>query len=127
MKNLILSFIVVMLSLSFANADDLLKVELNSMMGGKTNIQAPPSPEWKYLNNYQKIQMLQSNRAYARFVKSVVPTVGAVGYQPVIVVLPEGTNFSASAVISADRRYVRFSGGLMQSHISKVDTFNFGN
>ena len=126
MKKLI-SLIIVISCFSFAKADDPLKTELNALMGGKTTIQTPLPSEWNYLNNYQKIQMLQSRRAYARFVRSVVPTVGAVGYQPVIAVLPEGTNFSASAVISADRRYVRFSGGLMQSHISKVDTFNFGN
>ena len=33
----------------------------------------------------------------------------AVGFQPVITTLPEGTNFAATAVISADRRYVRIT------------------
>ncbi len=36
-----------------------------------------------------------------------LPRRNAVGYRPEITVLPEGTNFSAKAVISADRRYVR--------------------
>ena len=34
---------------------------------------------------------------------------GAVGYQPVIQTLPEGTNMSVTAVVSADRRYVRIT------------------
>ena len=48
-----------------------------------------------------------------------------VGFRPQITTLPEGTNFSASAVISADRRYVRFSGTPLFSAIGEVTTFNF--
>jgi len=48
----------------------------------------------------------------------------AVGFQPVIVVLPEGTSLFATAVISADRRYVRYSGLPLFSAISEVNTFN---
>ena len=50
---------------------------------------------------------------------------GAVGYQPVITTLPEGTNMSATAVISADRRYVRISVVPLFSSIGDVETFNF--
>jgi len=50
----------------------------------------------------------------------------AVGYQPVIVVLPEGTNFGATAVISADRRYVRITCVPLFSGIAEVNTFNSG-
>ncbi|MBI1902232.1 MAG: VWA domain-containing protein [Planctomycetia bacterium] len=50
---------------------------------------------------------------------------GAVGYQPIIAVLPEGANLSASAVISADRRYVRVSALPFFSGIAEVNTFNF--
>jgi hypothetical protein len=55
------------------------------------------------------------------------PRAGAVGYQPQITTLPEGANMiSANAVISADRRYVRFSPGLLSfSQIGEVQTFNF--
>lgn len=49
----------------------------------------------------------------------------SVGYQPVIIVLPEGANLRASAVISADRRYVRFTGLPLFSSVSEVNTFNF--
>ncbi|MEX2560669.1 MAG: hypothetical protein WD403_12180, partial [Pirellulales bacterium] len=50
---------------------------------------------------------------------------GAVGYQPVIIVLPKGAFMSATAVISADRRYVRITPFPTFSGISEVNTFNF--
>jgi tetratricopeptide (TPR) repeat protein len=49
---------------------------------------------------------------------------GAVGYQPVIIQLPEGTNLSAFAVISADRRYVRVAPMPLFSGIAEVNVFN---
>ncbi|MFT5523566.1 MAG: tetratricopeptide (TPR) repeat protein, partial [Pirellulaceae bacterium] len=51
---------------------------------------------------------------------------GAVGFQPQITVLPEGTNLGATAVISADRRYVRISIPSLPifSGIGDVSTFN---
>ena len=49
---------------------------------------------------------------------------GAVGFQPVITVLPEGANLSATAVISADRRYVRITAIPFFSGISEVNVFN---
>ncbi len=50
---------------------------------------------------------------------------GAAGYQPVITTLPEGTNMIATAVVSADRRYVRISVVPLFSSIGDVETFNF--
>jgi uncharacterized membrane protein YgcG len=47
-----------------------------------------------------------------------------VGYQPVITVLPEGAMMFASAVISADRRYVRISPFPQFSTIRSVTTFS---
>lgn len=49
---------------------------------------------------------------------------GAVGYMPVIITLPEGTNFIASGVVSADRRYVRITCMPIFSAISQVHTFS---
>lgn len=49
---------------------------------------------------------------------------GAVGYQPVITVLPEGANISITAVVSADRRYVRITAYPMFSGVAEVNTFN---
>ncbi len=48
----------------------------------------------------------------------------AVGYQPVIIVLPAGANFAATGVISADRRYVRITSLPLFSQIGMVTTFN---
>jgi von Willebrand factor type A domain len=50
---------------------------------------------------------------------------GAVGYQPIIIFLQPGTNFNATAVISADRRYVRITSVPSVSQISSVTTFTF--
>ncbi len=52
---------------------------------------------------------------------------GAAGYQPVITVLPEGANLFATAVVSADRRYVRISPIPFFSSIGQVSTFNFAS
>ena len=49
---------------------------------------------------------------------------GAVGYQPVITVLPTGANMTVTGVISADRRYVRISPSPFFSQIGQVTTFN---
>ena len=48
----------------------------------------------------------------------------AVGFQPVITVLPSGTNLFATGVISADRRFVRFSGLPLFSGVTEVNTFS---
>jgi hypothetical protein len=49
---------------------------------------------------------------------------GAIGYQPIIMWLPSGANCMMSAVVSADRRYVRVTVNPIFSGVSKVDTFN---
>ena len=50
---------------------------------------------------------------------------GAVGYAPQITVVPEGAFMMTSAVISADRRYVRINPVPFFSAITEVNTFNF--
>ncbi len=52
---------------------------------------------------------------------------GALGFQPVITTLPEGTNMTVNAVISADRRYVRIGAAPTFSAISEVNTFNLAS
>ncbi|MFP6620587.1 MAG: hypothetical protein VB877_14670 [Pirellulaceae bacterium] len=47
------------------------------------------------------------------------------GFRPIVTWLPTGTNFSASAVVSADRRHVRMSLAPFFSSIPRVDTFNY--
>ena len=48
-----------------------------------------------------------------------------VGYQPVIAVIPEGTQLFISAVISGDRRFVRTQVAPQFSFITEVNVFNF--
>ncbi|HVX12135.1 MAG TPA: VWA domain-containing protein [Pirellulales bacterium] len=50
---------------------------------------------------------------------------GAAGYQPVISSLPQGAQMFTTAVVSADRRYVRVTPIPIFSVVSEVNTFNF--
>lgn len=50
---------------------------------------------------------------------------GAVGFQPVIRIVPEGSQLSAMAVVSPDRRYVRISSFPLFTTITDVFTFSF--
>ncbi len=50
---------------------------------------------------------------------------GAVGFQPIIITLPEGTQMVTTGVISADRRYVRISASPSFTGIGNVTTFTF--
>ncbi|MGW8258249.1 MAG: hypothetical protein ACWGMZ_12240, partial [Thermoguttaceae bacterium] len=52
---------------------------------------------------------------------------GAPGYQPVIIFLPKGTQFRATAVVSADRRYVRVTPSPIFSAVTEVSTFNMAS
>ncbi|MCA9053876.1 MAG: hypothetical protein KDA75_08565 [Planctomycetaceae bacterium] len=52
---------------------------------------------------------------------------GAVGYQPVIQIVPDGTTFTAQAVVSPDRRYVRIGVSPMFTNLTDVFTFSFVN
>jgi len=84
----------------------------------------------------QAMQQLAASRAFggssvgnvswSPFVIGQVPVAvgGAVGYQPVIISLPEGANMWATAVVSADRRYVRITCMPMFSGIAEVHTYN---
>ncbi len=50
---------------------------------------------------------------------------GAVGFQPIVTTLPQGTQMSATGVVSADRRYVRIAVAPLFSTIGDVQTFTF--
>jgi hypothetical protein len=72
-----------------------------------------------------------SNRELSRLIRSqqqfpIGPgrPVGAVGYQPVISIIPEGTSLSARALVSPDRRYVRIS--VSPTFTALTDVFTFG-
>lgn len=61
------------------------------------------------------------------FVVSLIPVVGdfAVGQQPVIVVINEGTTLNVGAVVSQDKRFVRLTLNPTFSRIDRVETFTF--
>ncbi len=63
---------------------------------------------------------------FATLVKGIgVPFIQqAVGYMPIITVLPSGTMLQVNGVVSADRRYVRISPTPFFSGVSSVTTFN---
>lgn len=50
---------------------------------------------------------------------------GAVGYQPIITVIPDGVTSAALAVVSGDRRYVRLSLSPNFTTLTDVLTFSF--
>jgi len=72
-------------------------------------------------------QAFVSDTAQTPFVTSIVPVVGdfAVGQQPVITVLSEGTSLSVQAVVSSDRRFVRLTLVPFFSRIGEVTEFTF--
>jgi tetratricopeptide (TPR) repeat protein len=72
----------------------------------------------------QTVQALQATRAQQVGLYPFFPPQGAVGYRPIITVLPQGANLGATAVISADRRYVRITCRPVFSEIGKVLAFN---
>ena len=50
---------------------------------------------------------------------------GAVGYHPIISILPEGNSMTTGIVVSPDRRYVRVGISATDTSIGAVHTFNF--
>ena len=63
----------------------------------------------------QQQQLLQNRRGRS----------GSAGFRPIVTWLPTGTNLTASAIVSPDRRYVRMSLAPFFSSIPRVDTFNY--
>jgi tetratricopeptide (TPR) repeat protein len=61
----------------------------------------------------------------APFTGGVQPIGGGVGYQPVVQFIPSGVSLTATATVSADRRYVRISTQPFFSEITNVFTFSF--
>ncbi len=52
---------------------------------------------------------------------------GAVGYQPIIQLIPDGAQLRAGVVVSPDRRYVRIGVSPTFSNLTDVFTFSFIN
>ncbi len=70
-----------------------------------------------------------SDNVQRPFVTSLTPTVGiqAVGFTPTITVIPDGIFLQVTAVVSADRRYVRLTLGPSFTSIIDVQTFTFNS
>jgi hypothetical protein len=69
----------------------------------------------------QQAAMEEFNESRLRLARQA----GAVGFQPVIQVIPEGAQVTAAAVVSADRRYVRLSMVPLFTNITDVIPFSF--
>ena len=75
----------------------------------------------------KQLSQYDNNKVYRDFVKTRRSrSFNTVGFSPFITILPAGASLSASAVISADRRYVRIGVSPFFSFIGEVNTFNFG-
>ena len=68
-----------------------------------------------------------SDFAQRPFVTSVIPVVGdfAVAHQPIITMLPDGTNLNVQAVVTADRQYVKLRLVPYFTQVTEVTTFTF--
>jgi hypothetical protein len=78
------------------------------------------------MSSSSSLQRLALARRDADFAGRVFGRRGAVGYMPVIIILPSGTNMQVTqAVVSPDRRYVRVTPQPFISDITRVDTFTF--
>ena len=68
-----------------------------------------------------------SDFASRPFVTSVVPVVGdfAVAHQPVITLLPDGTNLNVQAVVSSDRQFVKLRLVPYFTQVTEVREFTF--
>jgi hypothetical protein len=95
--------------------DQLIAVYRNRDAGAAAEAQARLADSAAYRD-----YMIQQYRA--RLYASRYP---GTAYAPVVTWLPQGTSFSASAVVSPDRRYVRINAAPFFSGIGPVNTFRF--
>ena len=65
------------------------------------------------------------SRPFVTGLQPVVGGGGAVGYQPIIQTLLDGVTLTATAIVSADRRYVRLAVSPTFTTITGVDVFTF--
>ncbi|MDB2687200.1 hypothetical protein N9Y42_08300 [Mariniblastus sp.] len=68
-----------------------------------------------------------SDFAQRPFVTSVIPVVGdfAVAHQPIITLLPDGTNLNVQAVVTSDRQFVKLRLVPYFTQVTEVSTFTF--
>ncbi|MCC7085345.1 MAG: general secretion pathway protein GspD [Pirellulales bacterium] len=108
----------------FAILSDIQAFFLIEAAQGDTRSNILQAPKVTLFNGQQATVSDQTQRP---FVISVTPVVGnfAVGQQPVIVVLSEGTALTVQAVVSDNRRFVRLTVVPFFSQIGDVEEFTF--
>ncbi len=111
-------------SLSFAILSDIEVFFMLQATKGNTRSNTTQAPTVTMFNG-QSASV--SDFAQRPFVTSIVPVVGdfAVAHQPIITLLPDGTNLNVQAVVSADRQYVKLRLMPYFTQVTEVTTFTF--
>jgi general secretion pathway protein D len=111
-------------SLGFAILSDIEVFFLIEASKGNTRTNITQAPTVTMFNG-QSASV--SDFASRPFVTSVIPVVGdfAVAHQPIITLLPDGTNLNVSAVVSSDRQFVRLKLVPFFTQVTEVSTFTF--
>ena len=111
-------------SIGFAILSDIEVFFLLQAVKGSTRATVTEAPTVVMFNG----QSASVNDTQSRpFVTSVAPVVGdfAVAHQPVITILPDGTNLNVTASVSNDRRSVTMSLVPFFTEVTEVETFTF--
>ena len=112
------------LNFGFAILSDIEVYFLLQAAKGDTRSNATQAPTVTMFNGQSATVFSGAQRP---FVTSIQPVVGdfAAAQQPIITILPEGTQLNVRAVASADRRFVRMTLVPFFSEITRVDEFTF--
>ncbi len=112
------------LNLGFAILSDIEVFFLLQAAKGDTRANTTQAPTVTMFNGQSATVF---SGAQVPFVTSITPVVGdfAAAQQPIITILPEGTQLNVQAVASADRRFVRMTLVPFFSQISSVEEFTF--
>ena len=111
-------------SFGFAILSDIEVYFLLNAAKGSTRATVTEAPTVVMFNGQSASVTDQQQRP---FVTSVQPVVGdfAVAHQPIITILPDGTNLNVTATVSSDRRSVSMSLVPFFSEVVEVQTFTF--
>ena len=111
-------------SFGFAILSDIEVFFLLQASKGSTRTNTTQAPTVTMFNG----QAAQVSDFFQRpFVTQVVPVVGdfAVAHQPIITLLPDGTNLNVQAVVTADRQYVKLRLVPYFTQVTEVTEFTF--
>lgn len=116
---------VVRVALMGGRRENLMKVPTEKPATKKTSLKTTKRPDAAEIRAARRFHDTVFQQVGAGRAVGLNPLVGvgAVGYQPVISVIPSGAMLGARAVVSPDRRYVRLS--LSPSFTEVINVFNF--